>query len=121
MRMSAMRVRASRRVWGAALLALGLLAGVAAPLGAQPAQPAPPQNVLVRVVISGEVLPLQLARVGQVVKQGDPIVYLRGTTSQAAVPGAVASVDGRVVQMMVRPGDRVNIGDVVAVIQPQPR
>jgi biotin carboxyl carrier protein len=75
--------------------------------------------VLIRVVISGEVLPLQLARVGQVVKQGDALVFLRGTSSGASVPAAVASVDGRVVQVMVRPGDRVNIGDVVAVIQPQ--
>jgi biotin carboxyl carrier protein len=76
-------------------------------------------NVLIRVVISGEVLPLQLARVGQLVKQGDALVFLRGTSSGASVPAAVASVDGRVVQVMVRPGDRVNIGDVVAVIQPQ--
>jgi biotin carboxyl carrier protein len=76
-------------------------------------------TVLIRVVISGEVLPLQLARVGQVVKQGDALVFLRGTSSGASVPAAVASVDGRVVEVMVRPGDRVNIGDVVAVIQPQ--
>src|SRR5205807_3696848 len=52
-------------------------------------------------------------------RQGDPLVFLRGTSSGAAVPGAVASVDGQVVQVMVRPGDRVNIGDVVAVIQPK--
>jgi multidrug efflux pump subunit AcrA (membrane-fusion protein) len=76
-------------------------------------------NVLVHVAISGEVLPLQLAKVGQAVRQGDPVVFLRGTTSGAAVPGALAPVDGQVVQVMVRPGDRVNIGDVVAVIQPK--
>lgn len=76
-------------------------------------------TVLVRVVISGEVLPLQLAKVGQAVKQGDPLVFLRGTSSGAAVPAAVAPVDGQVAQVMVRPGDHVNIGDVVAVIQPQ--
>ena len=84
-----------------------------------PAVGAQPSTVLVRAVISGEVLPLQLARVGQVVKQGDPLVFLRGITSGAAVPAAVASVDGRVVQVAVRPGDRVNIGDVVVVIQSQ--
>jgi biotin carboxyl carrier protein len=76
-------------------------------------------TVLVRVVISGEVLPLQLAKVGQTVKQGDPIVFLRGTSSGAAVPAAVAPVDGQVVQVTVRAGDHVNIGDVVAAIQPQ--
>jgi pyruvate carboxylase len=96
-----------------ALVVIGFAVAMPASTLAQPA------NVLVRVVISGEVLPLQLASVGQPVKQGDPLVFLRGTTSGASVPGAVASVDGRVVQVLVRPGDRVNIGDVVAVIQPQ--
>jgi len=73
----------------------------------------------VRVTVSGEVLPLQLAKVGQAVKQGEPLVFIRGTTSGAAVPAAVASVNGKVVQVMVRPGDHVNIGDPVAAIQPQ--
>ena len=96
-----------------ALVVIGLAVVVPARTSAEQA------NVLVRVVISGEVLPLQLASIGQLVKQGDALVFLRGTSSGAAVPAAVASVDGRVVQVMVRPGDRVNIGDVVAVIQPQ--
>jgi len=102
-----------RRVLCLALVILGLFALF------PPAAPAQQANVLVRVVISGEVLPLQLAKVGQVVKQGDALIFLRGTTSGAAVPAAVASVDGEVVQVMVRPGDHVNIGDVVAVIQPK--
>lgn len=103
----------SRLVLSVALVVIGLAA--LAPSSATAAQP----NVLVRVVISGEVLPLQLAQVGQIVKQGDPLIFLRGNTSGASVPAAVASVDGQVVQVMVRPGDRVNIGDVVAVIQPK--
>jgi biotin carboxyl carrier protein len=97
------------------LALVGLIVVVWFTTTAQPQQ----QTVLVRVVISGEVLPLQLAKVGQMVKQGDPLVFLRGASSGAAVPAAVASVDGRVLQVMVRPGDHVNIGDVVAVIQPQ--
>lgn len=101
------------RVLGVALVVAGIAALAAGPGTAGQA------SVLVRVVISGEVLPLQLAAVGQTVKQGDPLVFLRGSTSGAAVPAAVASVDGRVVEVRVRPGDRVNIGDVVAVIQPQ--
>ena len=104
--------RALRGV-GVALVVAGIAALAAGPGAAAQAA------ILVRVVISGEVLPLQLATVGQVVKQGDPLVFLRGSTSGAAVPAAVASVDGRVVEVRVRPGDRVNIGDVVAVIQPQ--
>ena len=101
------------RVLGVALAVTAIAALAAAPGTAGQA------TVLVRVVISGEVLPLQLATVGQTVRQGDPLVFLRGTTSGAAVPAAVASVDGRVVEVRVRPGDRVNIGDVVAAIQPQ--
>ena len=76
-------------------------------------------TVTVPVTVSGEVLPLQLAKVGQAVKQGEPLVFIRGTTSGAAVPAAVAPVSGKVVQVMVRPGDHVNIGDPVAAIQPQ--
>ncbi len=107
----------SKPLWLALGVTLAVVAGSAA-LAVVPGT-AEQATVLVRVVISGEVLPLQLATVGQVVKQGDALVFLRGTTSGAAVPAAVASVDGRVVQVRVRPGDRVNIGDVVAVIQPQ--
>lgn len=107
------RFRPALWVLSVALLVLGTAALTAAPGTAEQV------TVLVRVVISGEILPLQLATVGQVVKQGDTLVFVRGTTSGAAVPAAVASVDGRVVQVRVRPGDRVNIGDVVAVIQPQ--
>lgn len=76
-------------------------------------------TVTVPVTVSGEVLPLQLAKVGQTVKQGQPLVFIRGTTSGAAVPAAVAPANGQVVQVMVRPGDHVNIGDPAAVIQRQ--
>jgi|SRR5579864_4771892 pyruvate carboxylase len=103
----------NRRAFVTALVVAALMMISLHPASAQQS------TVLVRVVISGEVLPLQLAKIGQAVKQGDPLVFLRGTSSGAAVPAAVASIDGRVVQVMVRPGDHVNIGDVVAVIQPQ--
>ncbi|HKV45186.1 MAG TPA: biotin/lipoyl-binding protein [bacterium] len=103
----------NRRALVTALVVAALMITSSLPASAQRS------TVLVRVVISGEVLPLQLAKIGQTVKQGDPLVFLRGTSSGAAVPAAVASIDGRVVQVMVRPGDHVNIGDVVAVIQPQ--
>jgi len=104
---------ASPRNFSIVLAVAALAAIVLIPASAQK------PTVLVRVVISGEVLPLQLAKVGQMVKEGDPIVFLRGTSSGAAVPAAVAPVDGQVVQMNVRAGDHVNIGDVVAAIQPQ--
>ena len=94
-----------------------LIAGLSATSIMAAAQQA--NTVIVRVSVSGEVLPLQLAKVGQVVKQGEPLVFIRGTTSGAAVPAAVASVGGKIVQVMVRPGDHINIGDPVAAIQPQ--
>jgi len=93
---------------------LGFMIAALIPAVAQQQSPVP-----VRVVISGEVLPIQLVRVDQVVKEGEPIVFVKGATAGAAVPAAVAPVNGRVVQVGVRPGDHVNIGDVVAVIQPQ--
>lgn len=72
----------------------------------------------VRAAISGEVLPLQLAQVGQAVKQGDTLLFVRSATA-GAVPAARSPADGLVTQMLVRPGDHVNIGDVVAAVQPQ--
>lgn len=75
-----------------------------------------PTEIQVHAAISGEVMPLQLATVGQTVKQGDPLLFVRSSTG-GAVPAARAPVDGQVTQVLVRPGDRVNIGDVVVVIQ----
>jgi biotin carboxyl carrier protein len=75
-------------------------------------------NVVVRSGISGQVLPLQLATVGQTVKLGDTLVFVR-TSTGSAIPAARATTDGKVIQVMVRVGDFVNIGDPVAVIEVQ--
>lgn len=80
------------------------------------AQTAP--NVVVRSGISGQVLPLQLASVGQAVKLGDTLVFVR-TSTGSAIPAARATANGKVIQVMVRVGDFVNIGDPVAVIEAQ--
>ncbi len=74
--------------------------------------------VLVRSAIAGEVVGEGLARVNQEVKQGDPLVYVQSTTENRPVLAAVAPVDGRVARLTVRPGSHVNIGDIVAAIQP---
>ncbi|HYM69781.1 MAG TPA: hypothetical protein VEZ44_09315 [bacterium] len=78
--------------------------------------------VVVRAAMSGQVLPLRLATAGQMVKRGDPLVFVQTrtspTTTGGAVPAAVATVDGQVTQVMVGPGDFVNIGDAVVVITP---
>jgi biotin carboxyl carrier protein len=94
-----------------ALLAAAVFAGTAA--SAQTAA-----NVVVRSGISGQVLPLQLVAVGQTVKLGDALIFVR-TTTGSAIPAARATADGKVIQVLVRVGDFVNIGDPVAVIEAQ--
>ncbi len=66
--------------------------------------------------LSGQVQPLQFAQVGQTVKQGDILLFVR-TSTGGAVPAARAPVDGRVTRVLVNVGDVVNIGDPVAVIE----
>jgi biotin carboxyl carrier protein len=77
-----------------------------------------PANVVVRSGISGQILPLQLVTVGQTVKLGDTLIFVR-TSTGSAIPAARATADGKVIQVMVRVGDFVNIGDPVAVIEAQ--
>jgi biotin carboxyl carrier protein len=109
-----------RRIAGVVEIALVavVLAGLP-PLGRMTAsaQTAAP-NVMVRSGISGSVLPLQLAVVGQAVKLGDTLVFVR-TSTGSAIPAARATANGKVIQVMVRVGDFVNIGDPVAVIEAQ--
>jgi multidrug efflux pump subunit AcrA (membrane-fusion protein) len=93
------------------VLALGSLSSVLTAMAQRP-------PVLVRSAIAGEVVGEGLARVNQDVKQGDPLVYVRSTTESRPVLAAVAPVDGRVLRVTVRPGSHVNIGDIVAAIQP---
>lgn len=102
----------ARHRWVVALVLVGLvLTAARVPVGhAQ-------NTVVVYAALSGQVLPLQLAAVGQAVKQGDPLLFVR-TSTGGAVTAARAPVDGKVVQVLVNPGDHVNTGDPVAVIQP---
>jgi biotin carboxyl carrier protein len=103
-----------RRAAGfAAAMLLGAALFAAPPGSAQTAS-----NVVVRSGISGQVLPLQLVTVGQTVKLGDTLVFVR-TSTGSAIPAARATADGKVIQVMVRVGDFVNIGDPVAVIEAQ--
>lgn len=90
--------------------------GLVAALVLATAAQAQPATRVVTATLSGLVLPLQLAQVGQVVHAGDPLVFVR-TSTGGAVSAARAPVDGRVVQVLVRPGDHVNIGDAVVVLE----
>jgi biotin carboxyl carrier protein len=95
---------------------IALAAIAAAVLITAPAFPAHAQTeAVVSVVISGQVLPLQLATVGQVVTRGTPLMFVR-TTTGAATPAAVTTMDGRVTRVFVRVGQYVNIGDPVVAI-----
>ncbi len=97
-----------------ASLAAVILAGSLG-VAAGRAQNAP---LVVRSVLSGQVIALRLATTGQTVRHGDPLVFVQ-TTTGGAVPAAVAPVDGQVVQVMVGPGDFVHIGDAVVAIAPR--
>lgn len=94
-----------------AVLALGALDSDLTAMAQRP-------PALVRSAIAGEVVGEGLAKVNQDVKQGDPLVYVQSTTENRPVLAAVAPVDGRVLRVTVRPGSHVNIGDIVAAIQP---
>ncbi len=101
-----------------ASLGITISVGALAALGVGMTVMAQRPAVLVRSAIAGEVVAEGLARVNQDVKQGDPLVYVQSTTESRPVLAAVAPVDGRVLRVTVRPGSRVNIGDIVAAIQP---
>jgi biotin carboxyl carrier protein len=100
------------------VLAAVALAAVSPPFTGVGSAQTTPANVVVRSGISGQVLPLQLATVGQMVKLGDTLIFVR-TPTGSAIPAARATANGKVVQVLVRVGDFVNIGDPVAVIEAQ--
>ena len=94
--------------------------GVAAVIGtlAAGALGGPKPVVEVKATLRGEVLPEGLAKVGDEVKEGDPLVYVKTRTGRGAA--ARATVDGRVVEILVQPGTLIReLGTVVARIDPK--
>ena len=74
---------------------------------------AAPRLVDVRATLRGEVVADGLAQVGDQVSEGDPLVYVRTQIGRAVA--ARAPVDGRVVEVLVRPGMEIReLGAVVA-------
>lgn len=104
----------SRQKW----IGLTVLILVIAALSMLAAVMAQKPQVLARAAIAGEVVAEHLVEAGQMVKQGDPLVFVRSPTRSEPALAAVAPADGRVVRVTVRPGSQINIGDIVAVIQP---
>lgn len=72
-----------------------------------------------RVTTAGEVLPKQLDRLtpGARVTKGQPLVYVKGPTG-AEIVGATAEQTGKVVQLLVKAGDKVEENRAVVLIEP---
>jgi len=72
----------------------------------------------VRATLTGEVLAEGLARPGQEVRDGDPLVYVRALVGRDVA--ARAPADGTVVEVLVRPGQQIRErGTVVAHLRPR--
>ncbi len=84
-----------------------------------PAVPAAGKPIVdVRATIRGDVLADGLAKLGDDVTEGQPLVYVSTRTGRAVA--ARATVDGRVVEVLVRPGSAIReLGAVVARLDPK--
>ena len=79
---------------------------------------APRAAVDIKATLRGEVLPDGLAKVGQDVSEGDPLVYVKTPTGRGVA--ARATVDGRVLDVLVRPGTIIReLGTIVARLDPK--
>jgi biotin carboxyl carrier protein len=67
-------------------------------------------------VLSGRVLAQNLASTGADVHEGDIVVVVESITGPA--PAVRANTDGRIKEVLVKPGDVIQTGDVVARIEP---
>ena len=100
------------------LAAIGLAVGIALLWVPMSAPAAPKPLVEVKATLRGEVLAEGLAKVGDNVNEGDPLVFVRTQTGRARAAGA--TVDGRVAEMLVGPGTVIrDLGTVVARIEPK--
>ncbi len=66
---------------------------------------------------SGAVLPQGLAKEGMLVKKGDPLVSVKTSDGKALV-AARADSAGRVVEVLVKPGDKLEVDQAVVRIEP---
>ncbi|MCI5923448.1 MAG: biotin/lipoyl-containing protein [Oscillospiraceae bacterium] len=105
---------------GAAPVAAAPVAAAPAPVAA-PATPAPApaaapaavgEGAKVEAPMPGTILEVKVA-VGDTVKAGQPVVVLEAMKMENDI---VAPVDGKVTSIVVKKGDVVNSGDVMATI-----
>jgi biotin carboxyl carrier protein len=79
---------------------------------------APKPAVDVKATLRGEVLPDDLARPGDDVREGAALVYVKTQTGRGVA--ARAPADGRVIEVLVRPGMMIReLGTVVARLDPK--
>ena len=82
------------------------------------ASAAPKAAVEIKATLRGEVMPDALAKVGQDVSEGDPLVYVKTPTGRGVA--ARATVDGRVLEVLVRPGTTIReLGMIVVRLDPK--
>lgn len=67
----------------------------------------------VKATLTGEVLEFGLARPGESVRDGDPLVYVRTLVGRGVA--ARAPRDGVVAEVLVRPGQRIAVKGAVVV------
>lgn len=68
-----------------------------------------------RAAVSGEVVAEGLVQQGAVVQQGDVLVKVRSLAG-GSIAAARATTKGKVTQVLVRPGDKIQAQQVVAKI-----
>jgi biotin carboxyl carrier protein len=79
---------------------------------------APRSAVDVKATLRGEVLSDDLAKPGDEVREGAPLVYVKIQTGRGVA--ARAPTDGRVLEVLVRPGTLIReLGTVVARLEPK--
>ena len=79
---------------------------------------APKAAVEIKATLRGEVLADGLVKVGQDLSEGDPLVYVKTPTGRGVA--ARATVDGRVLEVLVRPGTMIReLGMIVVRLDPK--
>jgi biotin carboxyl carrier protein len=79
----------------------------------------PPGWLSVKSSLAGMVLEDHLVKVGDQVEDAQPLVYVRTALTGAVGVAARAPRDGAVREVLVKPGQRVERGDVVIRLQPK--
>ncbi len=96
------------------LLILGSLTVVIATAFAAPSGVLDVKSTLVGIVLADD-----LVEEGMRVDEGQPLVYVRTILTGAKAPAAVSPVDGVVREILVRPGQRIEQGDIVVRVAPR--